>query len=188
MHDSSTGRPKIERTLERGRVASQRSVTEQREIKEIHVEVIAVPVIAPRKRCEHWRHDARNKLERERFFAPQRVAKSRLLSGARPGRVVVAGGGPVPGPLGRNDVLLRGLVPAGLPRRAKVAIGAKRLPAAVGDDGDRPAAREANDALQDDLPFAWRRKMAVKTSNQHQIGPFQAQTGEGSALHMCMPT
>ena len=30
--------------------------------------------------------------------------------------------------------------------------------------------------------------MAVKTSNQHHIGPFQAQTGEGSALRLCMPT
>ena len=28
--------------------------------------------------------------------------------------------------------------------------------------------------------------MAVKTSNQHQIGPFQAQTGQGSALRLCM--
>ena len=30
--------------------------------------------------------------------------------------------------------------------------------------------------------------MAVKTSNQHHIGQFQAQTGEGSAPHMCVPT
>ena len=29
--------------------------------------------------------------------------------------------------------------------------------------------------------------MAVKTSNQHHIGPFKAQTGEGSAPHMYMP-
>ena len=30
--------------------------------------------------------------------------------------------------------------------------------------------------------------MAVKTSNQHHIGPFKAQTGEGSALRLCIPT
>ena len=30
--------------------------------------------------------------------------------------------------------------------------------------------------------------MAVKTSNQHHIGPFKAQTGEVSALRLCMPT
>ena len=30
--------------------------------------------------------------------------------------------------------------------------------------------------------------MAVKTSNQHHIGPFKAQTGEGSALRLCLPT
>ena len=30
--------------------------------------------------------------------------------------------------------------------------------------------------------------MAVKTSNQHHIDPFLAQTGEGSALRLCTPT
>ena len=30
--------------------------------------------------------------------------------------------------------------------------------------------------------------MAVKTSNQHHIGRFEARTGEGSAPHLCVPT